>query len=252
MSPAPATGGGPNSAPDRARRRTPLIVALDVPELDQAEELARRLEGEVGYFKIGLELFAAHGPRAVRTITTYGSVFLDAKLHDIPTTVRRSARQLGRLGVSMLTVHATGGRAMMEAAVTGLAEGAHGSGRPDPLVLAVTVLTSLDDDDLAAMNQPSADEQVPALAKLALAAGAPGLVCAPADLGRVRGAVGDGLVLVTPGIRPAGDDHDDHARAAVPADAIEAGADYLVIGRPILRAADPVTVARSLMGSLES
>lgn len=228
----------------------PIIVALDVPELDQAAELARRLEGEVGAFKVGLELFGGHGPAAVERIAQFGPVFLDLKLHDIPTTVERAARRLGRLGVSMLTVHATGGPGMVQAAVAGLADGARGSRGPSPIVLAVTVLTSMSDDDLAAVNMPGAETQVPALAAMAVEAGAPGLVCAPRDLVRVRQAVGDDAVLVTPGVRPAGSGDDDHARAATPAAALADGATHLVVGRPITRAGDPVAAARTILAGL--
>ncbi len=229
----------------------PLIVALDVPELDQAVELARRLEGQVGFYKVGLELFGAHGPEAVRAIGKFGPIFLDLKLHDIPTTVERSARALGRLGVTLLTIHAGGGPEMIAAAVRGLDEGTRGSSGPAPLVLAVTVLTSMSDDDLAAVNAPPAAEQVPALAKMATAAGAPGLVCAPKDLAAVRGAVGPDTVLVTPGIRPSGSDSDDHARGATPGDAISGGANLLVVGRPITRATDPLAAARGILAEVE-
>ncbi len=228
----------------------PLIVALDVPDLEQAVNLARNLRGEVGHFKVGLELFGAHGPEAVTRISEYGPVFLDLKLHDIPTTVGRAARQLGRLGVSMLTVHALGGPAMVAAAVEGLAEGSRGQGGPTPMILAVTVLTSMTEGDLAAVNLPGSAEQVPALAKMAVAAGAPGLVCAAPDLSAVRATVGDDVTLVTPGIRPAGSSKDDQARAATPAEAMAGGATHLVVGRPITRATDPVEAARAICAEI--
>jgi orotidine-5'-phosphate decarboxylase len=215
-----------------------LVVALDVPRLDEAAGLARELAGAVGWFKVGLELFAAHGPAAVEAVRAYGPVFLDVKLHDIPTTVERAARRLAALGVGLVTVHAGGGAAMVGAAVAGLGD----AGR----VLAVTVLTSLSDDDLASVNAPPAATQVPALARLATQAGAPGLVCAPRDLTAVRSAVGRDVLLVTPGIRPAGGEVDDHARAATPRQAVQDGADLLVIGRPITRADDPVAAARAI------
>lgn len=221
----------------------PLIVALDVPTLEEAEGLARTLQGHVGWFKVGLELFAAHGPGAVTAISAYGPVMLDLKLHDIPTTVERAMRRLAELGVDLVTIHAGGGAAMVRAAVDGLGDG----GR----VLGVTVLTSTSDDELASMNQPGADRQVPTLARLAVEAGAPGLVCAPRDLTAVRAAVGPDVVLVTPGIRPAGSGDDDHARAATPAAAIAAGADLLVIGRPITRADDPAAAAGAITASLD-
>lgn len=225
----------------------PLLIALDVPELDRAVELARRLEGEVGGFKVGLELFAAHGPAAVRSVAPFGPVFLDVKLHDIPTTVGRAARQLGRLGVAMLTVHASGGKAMVAAAVEGLATGSSGTTAPDPLVIAVTALTSLSDDDLADVGLASAEDTVPRLARLAVRGGAPGVVCAPRDLGRVRAAIGDDPVVITPGIRSAGSGVDDHARAATADEALRRGATYLVVGRPVVGANDPVHAARELL-----
>jgi orotidine-5'-phosphate decarboxylase len=228
----------------------PLIVALDVPDLDEAVDLARRLEGEVGAFKVGLELYGAHGPEAVTQIGRFGDVFLDLKLHDIPTTVHRAASVLGRLGVRMLTVHAAGGARMVENAVSGLREGAAAAGASAPLVLAVTVLTSMSDEDLEAVAQPPADEQVPRLARLAIAAGADGLVCAPRDLERVRGAVGGEPVIVTPGVRLAGSDTDDHARSATPTAALAAGADHLVVGRPIVRAEEPIDAVRAILAEV--
>ncbi|MEX2504077.1 MAG: orotidine-5'-phosphate decarboxylase [Egicoccus sp.] len=219
-----------------------LVVALDVPTLDEARTLASALSGHVGWFKVGLELFTAHGPEAVEVIRGFGPVFLDVKLHDIPTTVERAARRVADLGVGLLTVHASGGGTMVRAAVEGLGE----SGR----VLAVTVLTSTSDDELASINAPASATQVPHLAKLAVAVGAPGLVCAPRDLVAVRTAVGGDVLLVTPGIRPAGSGDDDHARAATPASAVRDGADLLVVGRPITRAADPVAAAAAIADEL--
>lgn len=233
-------------SPDRptptlaARER--LVVALDVPTLGEARELAQRLAGEVGWFKVGLELFAAHGPEAVLAIREHGPVFLDAKLHDIPTTVERAARRIAELGVGLLTVHAAGGAAMVAAAIEGL--GATGR------ILAVTVLTSMSDDDLASVNLPPASEQVPALARLAVGAGARGLVCAPADLTSVRAEVGESVLVVTPGIRPAAAAPDDHARAATPQAAVRDGADLLVVGRPITGADDPLAAARAIAQQL--
>lgn len=219
-----------------------LVVALDVPTLDEARDLAAALEGHVGWFKVGLELFTAHGPAAVEAIRGFGPVFLDIKLHDIPTTVERAARRVADLGVGLLTVHAGGGETMVRAAVDGLGD----AGR----ILAVTVLTSTSDDDLAAVNAPVAAKQVPHLARLAVGAGAPGLVCAPRDLVAVRDTVGSEVLLVTPGIRPAGSGDDDHARAATPANAVRDGADLLVVGRPITRADDPVAAAQAIAAGL--
>ncbi len=219
----------------------PIIVALDVPRLDDAVALARDLQGHVGWFKVGLELFAAHGPEAVTAIRPFGPIFLDVKLHDIPTTVERAAERLAGLDVGLLTVHASGGPTMVAAAVTGLGD----AGR----VLAVTVLTSTSDAELAAMGMDAAATQVPRMARLAVDAGAPGLVCAPRDVAAVRAEVGPDVLLVTPGVRPAGGDDEDHARAATPAEALAAGADLLVIGRPITRADDPVAAADAIAAS---
>jgi orotidine-5'-phosphate decarboxylase len=219
-----------------------LVVALDVPTLGEAEELAAALAGHVGWLKVGLELFAAEGPAAVRAIGRHAPVFLDLKLHDIPATVERAAARVAALGVGLLTVHASGGPAMIEAAVRGLGDAGD--------VLAVTVLTSMSDGDLAAVQQPSAIVQVPTLATVAVAAGAPGLVCAAPDLAAVRGAVGPDVRLVTPGIRPTGAAVDDQARVATPASAVADGADLLVIGRPITRADDPVAAADAIAAEL--
>ncbi|MEX2328815.1 MAG: orotidine-5'-phosphate decarboxylase [Nitriliruptoraceae bacterium] len=212
-----------------------IVVALDVETLQEAQRLARSLEGIVGWFKIGLELFSAHGPEAVHAIRASGPVFLDVKLHDIPTTVERAASRLADLDVGLLTIHASGGPDMVRAAVDGLAD----RGR----VLAVTVLTSMSVPDRKAVGMAT-DEQHPArLAAMAVDAGAPGLVCAPGMLPAIRSAVGDGPLAVVPGIRPAGSTTDDHADPATPAATLRAGADLLVIGRPITRADDPVAAA---------
>lgn len=236
----PATPAAGTTGPAGPHER--LIVALDVPSLAEAEELAAALVGEVGWFKVGLELFAAHGPEAVSAIAAHGPVFLDVKLHDIPTTVERAAARIAGLGAQLVTVHAGGGPAMVAAAVRGLGDAAE--------VLAVTVLTSTSDAELAVLGQPPAVVQVPRLARLAVDAGAPGLVCAPRDLAAVRDAVGAAPRLVTPGIRPAEAGTDDHARSATPARAVADGADLLVVGRPITRATDPVDAARSIAAEL--
>lgn len=228
------------------RTQNPLVVALDVGELDAAEDLARRLTGEIGLFKVGFELFCAHGPAAVRTVAAYGPVLLDLKLHDIPTTVGRAARRLGELGVAMLTIHALGGSAMVAAAVEGLAEGAEAAGHPPAQVAAVTLLTSLDDDGRGGGLVGPA-RRVEDLARLAVAAGATAVVCPPGRLTSVRTAVGDSVALVTPGIRPSGAPADDHAETLTPVAALRAGADLVVVGRPITGATDPVAAARSLL-----
>lgn len=232
----------------------PIAVALDVPTLDEAVELAAVLTDEVAVCKVGLELFGAHGPEAVARIREQAPVFLDLKLHDIPTTVGRAARVLGRLGVAMVTVHASGAAPMISAAVEGLQAGHEEAGHDGdpPIVLAVTVLTSMSDRDLASTGAPAAGQQVPALASLAVEAGAQGLVCAPTDVAVVRAAVGTDVTLVTPGVRPSWAQADDQARVATPAEALGAGADLLVVGRPITRADDPAGAARRIGDELRA
>jgi orotidine-5'-phosphate decarboxylase len=223
----------------------PIVVALDVPTLDEATELAIALSHLVGYLKIGLELFTAHGPDAVRAIAAHAPVFLDLKLHDIPNTVARTAERIAELGVSLMTVHASGGPSMIESAVRAL----DGSGTR---LLAVTVLTSLADDELATIGQPDAAEQVPRLALMAAKAGADGIVCAPTDVGPLRGSLPSSTLLVTPGIRPATATGDDQARIATPEQALSEGADLLVIGRPITRAEDPAAATRAILDDIRS
>ena len=215
----------------------PLIVALDVPSLGDAETLAARIGDAARGFKVGLELFAAEGPRAVSAIEA--PVFLDLKLHDIPTTVARALRALDVVAPWMVNVHALGGRAMLEAAV---------EAKPSPTkLLAVTVLTHLSDDDLAELGLPKAADAVPALATLAAESGCDGVVCAPADVSRIRSIAPHGYLIVTPGVRPADASLDDHARGATPRESMEAGADYLVVGRPVTRAPDPRAAALAIV-----
>ena len=223
-----------------------IVVALDVEELDRGVELARRLSGRVGWLKVGLELFVKEGPRAVAAIAEHAPVFLDLKLHDIPTTVARSVISAAALDARLLTVHASGGPAMLRAAADAAMEASDGRLR----LLAVTVLTSTSDDELARMGIEGAQEQVPRLASLAVANGSDGLVCAPADLTRVRAAVGHETLVVTPGIRARASASDDHARAMSAAAAVDAGADLLVIGRPITRADDPVAAVEEIVATL--
>lgn len=224
-----------------SRWRNPLAVALDTADLDELERLATLLGPHVGVLKVGLQAFAAHGPRAVELAREHAPVFLDVKLHDIPNTVAGAAAAAAGLGVSLLTVHASGGPAMVRAAV---------EAAPGVTVLAVTVLTSLDGDDLAAVGQAGAADQVPRLALLARGAGAGGIVCAPPDARAVRSAVGPDAVLVTPGVRPAAVHGDDQARTATPAEALAAGADLLVVGRPVTRAGDPLAAVRAILDGL--
>ncbi len=219
----------------------PLIVALDVSDLDRAEALAAELAGRAGMLKVGLELFWAHGPDAVRRIARHAPVFVDAKLHDIPTTVERAAANIARLGVAMMNVHSLGGEAMMRAADDGAARGAEEAGRPAPLVLAVTVLSSLAGEELAS---PAS------LAFEARAAGAAGVVVSGEDVATVREVCGEEFCLVVPGIRPAGSNGHDQVRILTPEEAIAKGADYLVVGRPVTESRDPGGVARSIVATL--
>lgn len=213
----------------RAPPANPLVFPLDVPALPEARAWVEQLAPHVGLFKLGLELFASHGPDAVRDIAALGArVFLDLKLHDIPATVERAARALRGLGLVMVTVHAQGGKAMLEAAVQGLGDEAR--------VLAVTRLTSL----------PATVEEVTEAARTAREAGCGGVVCSGAEAASVREAVGSELVIVCPGVRPAGTAAFDQVRVVSPADAVRAGADYLVVGRPIREAEDPVAAARAI------
>lgn len=215
----------------------PLIVALDVSDLDRAVQLGTTLAPHVGALKVGLELVWSAGPDAVRAIGELAPVFADAKLHDIPTTVERAAANIARLGASMFTVHALGGEAMVRAAVDGAARGASDAGIAAPLVLAVTVLSS---------HGEGVGASPASLAWEAQAAGAGGVVVAGADVRDVREACGEDLCLVVPGIRPPGSNGHDQVRVSTPAEALSRGADYLVVGRPVTEATDPVGAARSL------
>jgi orotidine-5'-phosphate decarboxylase len=223
------------------RPENPLVVALDVSDVDRAEALAAALEGRVGLFKVGLELFSAHGPASVLRLRQYGPVFLDLKLHDIPNTVERAARNCARMGVAMFTVHALGGEAMVAAAARGAARGAEESGHPMPVVAAVTVLSSLGGESLASS---------PSLAFEAMSAGAPAAVVSGEEVAVVREVVGEPFCLIVPGIRPAGSNGDDQIRILTPEEAIEHGADYLVIGRPITESDDPAGAAAAILGTI--
>ncbi len=225
-----------------ARER--ICAALDFPSWERAEPFARAVAPAVGMLKVGLELFAAEGPSAVRAAAALGRpVFLDLKLHDIPNTVEGAARSAAASGAALLTVHASGGAEMIRAAVRGAA----GKVR----VLAVTVLTSLDADALRSIGlEGPPGPAVVRLARLAVDAGAAGLVCSPHEVRDVRAAVGPGPLLVVPGVRPPGAAKGDQARVATPAEAVAAGADVIVLGRPLRDAADPAAAARDIAASL--
>ncbi len=224
-----------------------LIVALDVSKLAEATDLAQRLAPHLAAVKIGSQLFTAEGPRAVQTMHERGlRVFLDLKFHDIPNTVAGSVAAATSLGVWMLNVHASGGSAMLRAA----AQAAARSGTPGarPLVLGVTVLTSLEEADLrtAFGITRTLKEQVQYLAREARSAGLDGVVASPHEIMDIREACGSTFLIVTPGVRPAQADRGDQRRVLTPGEAIRAGADYVVVGRPILAAKDPVEAAHRI------
>lgn len=225
-----------------------IIVALDVPDRDQALELAHRLKGHVGWVKVGMTLYYAEGPQIVRDLRALGfKVFVDLKLHDIPHQVEGACRTLTRIGADMFTVHASGGREMLSAAVAATRAAAEKFKAPKPSIVAVTVLTSLDDAALAEIGVTwSSAEQVATLATLARDAGCDGVVCSPREAAAMRELLGADALVVTPGVRPAGEDAGDQARTATPAEAIDAGASHLVIGRPITGAADPAAAAAAI------
>jgi orotidine-5'-phosphate decarboxylase len=225
-----------------------LIVALDVPGATQALHLVASLGDSASTFKIGKQLFTAAGPPLVRELVTSGrKVFLDLKFHDIPNTVGSAVKSAAELGVSMLTVHASGGSKMLKAAAEAAAQS---SARP--MVLAVTVLTSLADADLEEIGVcGNILTQVLRLGALARTAGCGGLVASAQEAGELRRELGEGFAIVTPGVRPAGAAVGDQARVVTPTDAIAAGATHLVVGRPIIEAADPAKAAAEIIAEIE-
>lgn len=220
------------------RPADPIVAALDVSTMEEAERLAALLAPHVGMLKVGLELAWAAGPEAVHRIAAHGPVFVDCKLHDIPNTVERAAANIARLGVAMFNVHALGGERMMRAAVRGAERAAEETGRERPLVLAVTVLSSQSGEELAS---PAS------LAFEAQAAGLDGVVVSGDDVEDVRTACGEEFCLAVPGIRPSGSNGDDQVRVLTPAAAQEKGADYLILGRPVTDAPDPQSVVRGIL-----
>lgn len=232
-----------------------LIVALDVEKPDEALSLVKQLRDVAGMFKIGSQLFTLAGPQIVKDVLATGAkVFLDLKFHDIPHQVAGSARSAARLGVSMFTVHASGGAEMMRRAVEAVAEVAEREHTTLAAVLAVSVLTSIDANTLAQIGvNSSPEESVLRLVKLAEQSGVDGVVASPQEAGMIRATVGSRkLLIVTPGIRLGGKDAaaDDQRRVATPRAALLAGADYLVVGRPITAAADPLAAAREIAAEM--
>lgn len=232
---------------DEARKK--IIFALDVNGLEEIDSFAGMLAGRVGMFKVGKELFTSCGPHAVRAVQHRGgSVFLDLKYHDIPNTVARAMIEAARLGVQLANLHALGGAEMMETAVR---EVHREFGSERPKLLAVTILTSSTEETLrgVGIEHPVA-EMVVRLAKLARNSGMDGVVASPLEIGLIREACGPDFLIVTPGVRPSFAATDDQKRVMTPAEAVRAGADYLVIGRPIAKASDPASAADMIVDEI--
>lgn len=225
-----------------------LILALDVPTREAAAPILRQLRGQLRWVKIGLQMFTAYGPNYVREVAGMGfNIFLDLKLHDIPNTVAKAVESLGPLPIQMLTLHTAGGGEMMRAA-----KAAQQKTNPNLLLLGVTVLTSTDDAGLREIGiNATSPDQVARLGQLAADSGLRGLVCSPLEVAMLRRQLPAGIQLITPGIRPASEaGSDDQKRVMTPADAARAGSTYIVVGRPILQAADPAAAARSILAEL--
>jgi orotidine-5'-phosphate decarboxylase len=230
--------------------RNPILCAIDTPDPARARALAAAVSGAVGGIKLGLEFFVANGPAAVRQMAGATPLFLDLKLHDIPNTVAGAVHAAAALQPLLLTIHCAGGAAMMRAAAAAASEAGQGGRRLK--LIGVTVLTSLDDGDLAATGQRgTASEQAQRLALLARDSGLDGVVCSPHEIAALRAACGKEFLLVVPGIRPSGIAAGDQKRVLNPRAALDAGADYLVIGRPITGAPDPRAVARAMRAALQ-
>ncbi len=231
--------------------RNPLIIPLDVRDLDSARRILDLTADTVDVFKVGKQLFTAEGPAAIRLAQSYGKfVFLDMKYHDIPDTVAEAVKSAIRHGVWMLNVHVSGGEDMLKAART---VAAPEKGLP-PLLVGVTVLTSLDNEKWKWMfgdNAHSIQEQVPWMAHLAQTCGLDGVVASPHEIVSIRGACGDDFIIITPGVRPTWAEKNDQARVMTPGEAVRLGADYLVIGRPITAAENPTEAARRILDEIE-
>jgi orotidine-5'-phosphate decarboxylase len=237
----------------RGSMRERLIVALDLDDLELATDLVRSLAQEVGMFKIGKQLFTHAGPQAVRLIQDLGGeIFLDLKFHDIPNTVAKAAIEATRLGVKMFNVHASGSLEMMRLTVKEVERVSRQQKLRRPIMLGVTVLTSLGQDDLQRLGvEHKIADQVVRLALLTKEAGMDGVVASPHEVADIRRACGHRFVIVTPGIRPADGERNDQQRVMTPADAVRAGVDYIVVGRPILEAKNPVMAARGIVAEME-
>jgi orotidine-5'-phosphate decarboxylase len=237
----------------RGSMRERLIVALDLDDLEAATELVRSLAREVGMFKIGKQLFTHAGPQAVRLIQSLGGeIFLDLKFHDIPNTVAKAAIEATRLGVKMFNVHASGSLEMMRLTVKEVERVSRQQKLRRPIMLGVTVLTSLGQEDLQRLGvEHKIADQVVRLALLTKEAGMDGVVASPHEVADIRQACGQRFVIVTPGIRPADSQRNDQQRVMTPADAVRAGVDYIVVGRPILEAKNPIMAAREIVAEMD-
>lgn len=230
-----------------------LIFALDVDSLDQARQWVRQLRDDVGMFKVGKQLFTCCGPGVVQMVRDEGGeVFLDLKYHDIPNTVAKAGVEAGRLGVKMFNVHTLGGATMMQRTVEEIEAAAQSEGFNLPIILGVTILTSSSDADLRMVGiEKPVTQMVPLLAALAKQSGLDGVVASAQEVPLVRAACGADFITVTPGVRPSSAAKDDQNRVMTPQQAIAAGSDYLVVGRPISQAADPALAAREIVTQME-
>lgn len=230
-----------------------LIVALDFPTLEQAKKCVLELGDAVTYYKVGMELYYAVGSEIIRFLKDQGKhVFLDLKLQDIPNTVAHALTVLSDLGADMMNVHAVGGKKMMAEAVKAVHEAAEKAGKTAPKLIAVTILTSMDDEQFAGLNYKNTiAEQVIALAKLAKEAGMDGVVASPKEAAAISQACGEGFLIVTPGVRPAGSDLNDQSRVATPAGAFKNGSTHIVVGRPITKAENRQAAAEAIVAEIK-
>lgn len=231
-----------------------LIVALDFPTMDQAIACVEECGDAVSHYKVGMELFYAAGAPMITYLKEQGKhIFLDLKLQDIPNTVAHALMVLSDLGADMMNVHAVGGKKMMEEAVKAVREAAAKAGRPAPKLIAVTILTSMDDEQFGRLNYNNTiAEQVIALAKLAKEAGMDGVVASPREAAGIREACGPDFLIVTPGVRPAGASLDDQSRVATPAGAFQNGSTHIVVGRPITKAEDRKAAAEAIVKEIQA
>ncbi len=236
-----------------ARPQNKIIIALDVDSIERARELVALLKHDVGLFKVGKQLFTRYGPQVLTMIHEQGgNVFLDLKFHDIPNTVALAAEEVVRHGVFMFNVHALGGFEMMKQTVDAVHKKAQAADMRRPMVLAVTVLTSLSGEDLSATGvNASVDEQVLRLARLSRSAGVDGVVASPREIETIKKACGADFLVVTPGVRPGTAKADDQKRVLTPGEALQKGADYIVIGRPVIKAPDPLLAVREIVKEIE-